>query len=90
MLVFDEFYGFGGWQECEAGAFREFVSDAGIAFEYVARSDFQVAMRLLGIGGRPAWNVRPVTYSSLTPGVSLAKGPTKRDEVLAALAYLRG
>jgi len=56
----------------------------------VARSDFQVAMRLLGVGGRPAWSVRPVTYASLTPGVSLAKGPTKRDEVLAALAYLRG
>jgi hypothetical protein len=46
VLVFDEFYGFGGWQECEAGAFREFVQDAGISLEYVARSDFQVAMRL--------------------------------------------
>jgi predicted O-methyltransferase YrrM len=48
VIVFDEFFNYPGWQECEYKAFMEFVS-TGRRFEYLAyncRSE-QVAVRLL-------------------------------------------
>jgi hypothetical protein len=48
IIVFDEYFNYPGWQECEYKAFMEFVS-TGRHFEYLAyncRSE-QVAVRLL-------------------------------------------
>jgi hypothetical protein len=90
VLVFDEFYGYGGWQQCEAGAFREFVEAERVSFEYVARADFQVAIRVLGIGERASWRVRPLSYSPLTPAIDMATGPTRVEVLRTALAQLRG
>jgi ectoine hydroxylase-related dioxygenase (phytanoyl-CoA dioxygenase family) len=90
VVVFDEFYGYGGWQQCEAGAFREFVEAEKVSFEYVARSDFQVAIRLLSIGERASWHVRPLSYSPLTPAIDMAAGPTRVEVLRTALAQLRG
>jgi len=90
VVIFDEFYGYGGWQQCEAGAFREFVDAARVSFEYVARSDFQVAIRVLGVGERASWHVRPLSYSPLTPAIDMATGPTRVEVLRTALAQLRG
>jgi phytanoyl-CoA hydroxylase len=90
VVVFDEFYGYGGWQQCEAGAFREFVEAERVSFEYVARADFQVAMRVLSIGERASWRVRPLSYSPLTPAIDMATGPTRVEVLRTALAQLRG
>ena len=90
VVIFDEFYGYGGWQQCEAGAFREFVEAEKVAFEYVARSDFQVAIRVLGIGEQASCRVRPLSYSPLTPAIDIATGPTRVEVLRTALAQLRG
>ena len=90
VVIFDEFYGYGGWQQCEAGAFREFVDAARVSFEYVARSDFQVAIRVLSLGERASWRVRPLSYSPLTPAIDMATGPTRVAVLRTALAQLRG
>ena len=50
VIVFDELYGYGGWQTYEARAFREFAGERGLEFEYLARSDFQAAVRVLKVG----------------------------------------
>jgi len=90
VVIFDEFYGYGGWQQCEAGAFREFVEAEKVAFEYVARSDFQVAIRVLGIGDRASWRVRELSYAPSTPAIDMATGPTRVEVLRTALAQLRG
>jgi ectoine hydroxylase-related dioxygenase (phytanoyl-CoA dioxygenase family) len=66
VIVFDEFYGYPGWEDHEARAFREFVHDEAIEFEWIARADFQVAVRILGRGTRPRWKLHgePPTCSS--------------------------
>jgi phytanoyl-CoA hydroxylase len=90
VIIFDEFYGYGGWQQCEAGAFREFVEAEKVSFEYLARSDFQVAIRVLGIGQRVSWSVRPLSYAPLTPAIDMVTGPTRVEVLRTALAQLRG
>ena len=90
VVIFDEFYGYGGWQQCEAGAFREFVEAEKVSFEYVARSDFQVAIRVLSVGERAVWRVRQLSYSPLTPAIDIATGPTRVEVLRTALAQLRG
>ena len=90
VVIFDEFYGYGGWQQCEAGAFREFVEAEKVSFEYVARSDFQVAIRVLSVGERASWRVRQLSYSPLTPAIDIATGPTRVEVLRTALAQLRG
>lgn len=49
IIVFDEYFNYAGWQDCEYKAFAEFISKTGRAFEYIAyvRTGGQVAVRLL-------------------------------------------
>jgi len=48
IVLFDEYYNFPRWQQHEYKAFREFVSRAGIEYEYIAYSvtGQQVAVRI--------------------------------------------
>ena len=48
VLVFDEYLNYPGWRQHEYRAFREFVQDAGICYEYLgfASADSSVAVRI--------------------------------------------
>lgn len=52
VIVFDEFFGYPGWERGEYKAFEEFVERNGVEFEYVGwvPSGEQVAVRITGIG----------------------------------------
>jgi ectoine hydroxylase-related dioxygenase (phytanoyl-CoA dioxygenase family) len=71
VVVFDEFYGYEGWEECEAKAFREFAMESGVAFEWIARSDFQVGLRILS-RGRAGVSIRKGTWQPTVAGISLS------------------
>ena len=47
VLVFDEYFGFHGWQHGEYQAWQEFVADNNLRYEYVGCSERQAAVRLL-------------------------------------------
>lgn len=40
VIVFDEFFGYGGWQDHEYKAFMEFISETGRDFEVIARHSY--------------------------------------------------
>lgn len=44
IIIFDEFFGYPSWELNEAKAWREFVIDYGIDFDYVGFTDLQVAV----------------------------------------------
>ena len=46
VLVFDEYFGFPGWQQGEYRAWQEFVA-RGLKYEYIGCSEYAVALRLL-------------------------------------------
>lgn len=46
IIVFDEYFGFIGWRRGEHLAWTEFCTTYGIAYEYLAFSDSQVAVRI--------------------------------------------
>ena len=50
VIVFDEYFNYPGWKEGEFKAFREFIADAGLSFEYLAYNSKgeQVAIRIVG------------------------------------------
>ena len=49
IIVFDEYFNYRGWQDCEFKAFSEYIARTGHAFEYIGyvRTGGQVAVRLL-------------------------------------------
>jgi len=49
IIVFDEYFNYPGWEDCEYKAFAEYTSQTGCAFEYIAyvRTGGQVAVRIL-------------------------------------------
>jgi ectoine hydroxylase-related dioxygenase (phytanoyl-CoA dioxygenase family) len=71
IIVFDEFYGYEDWFLHEAKAFREYVLANGVAFEYIARTGWQVAVRILAVGVAARWSCRPPTWASQESGVQL-------------------
>jgi hypothetical protein len=71
VIVFDEFYGYDGWQQHEAKAFEEFVIAAGLAVECLARSDFQLAVRVVGVAAGPRLTVRAPAWRPSLAGLSL-------------------
>jgi hypothetical protein len=89
LIIFDEFCGYPGWEEGEAKAFWEFVGQAGVDFEYVARADYQVLVRVLGTGRRARWTIRNVAYRSGAPGVAVEPPRPPRPGFRALPATLR-
>jgi hypothetical protein len=71
VIIFDEFYGYEDWSSHEAKAFHEFVEAAGVSFEYLGRTEWQVATRVVGIGSGAAWNCRVPDWRVSTPGIRL-------------------
>lgn len=49
VIVFDEFFGYPGWQQHEARAWLEFVEKNSQGFEYIAMSEQSIAVRLIEI-----------------------------------------
>ncbi len=47
VIVFDEFFGYPGWQQHESRAWLEFVEMNSREFEYIAMSEQNVAIRLI-------------------------------------------
>lgn len=47
VLVFDEYFGYHGWQLGEYRAWQELVAKHNLKYEYIACSEHQVALRLL-------------------------------------------
>lgn len=49
VIIFDEYLGFPGWQQCEFLAFKEFIEKSGRSYEYLCYNSKheQVAVRLL-------------------------------------------
>lgn len=49
IIIFDEYFGYNGWQEHEFKAFQEFVISKGLKYEYLAYNAFhqQVVIRIL-------------------------------------------
>lgn len=74
VILFDELYGFDGWETCEARALLEYVRDRGIALEWLARSDFQVAARVLDRNGAPRTSVWAPSWRPTVPGIRLEGG----------------
>ncbi|KMY69201.1 hypothetical protein AAU61_00035 [Desulfocarbo indianensis] len=48
IIVFDEYFNYPNWQHHEYRAFKEFVCDNNITYEYIAYAYEQVAVRILG------------------------------------------
>ena len=51
VLIFDEYFGYRGWQVGEFKAWSDFVQQTGAKYEYLAFSTQQVAVKLLQIHG---------------------------------------
>lgn len=83
VLIFDEFYAYSGWKDHEAKAWREFVGERGISFEYIARSDGQVAVRVLSVGGKSAHRVRPLDWTPQSPGLFVATNTAATERLLS-------
>jgi len=45
--VFDEYFGYHGWQRHEHKAFQEFLSRTGLSFEAISLGHMNLAVRLL-------------------------------------------
>jgi hypothetical protein len=46
IIVFDEYFGYPNWQQHEFKAFQEYVKTNNVAYEYLAYSRLQVAVRI--------------------------------------------
>ena len=49
IIVFDEYFGYPGWENGEYRAFQTFVQETGLQFEYVCHARQQVAVRIIAI-----------------------------------------
>jgi len=67
VVLFDEFFNYPEWMEHEAKAFREFVEERGVRFEYLVRTDGQLVLRILAVGVEPEWSIRPIDASCIDP-----------------------
>ena len=47
IIVFDEYFGYPGWQRGEHLAFQEYLHDSGVTFEYLCHAFYQVGVRIL-------------------------------------------
>ena len=47
MIVFDEYFNYPNWRNHEYKAWQEFVSEAGLDYEYLAFAHNQVVVRVL-------------------------------------------
>jgi len=50
VIVFDEYFNYPNWQQHEFKAWREFVAERGVSYEYLAFARQQVALRIRGLG----------------------------------------
>lgn len=50
VIVFDEYFGYPGWQQGEFAAWQQLCKTAGIGYEYIAFSNMQAAVRITRIG----------------------------------------
>jgi hypothetical protein len=68
IIVFDEYFDYPGWEEHEFRAFAEFVSEAGLCYEYLAynRLHEQVAVR---ITTRRGWRSPPAAPTAEPVGM---------------------
>ena len=73
IVVFDEFYNVPQWYRHEARAFREFVDRERVEFEYIARADFQVLIRIVATGAHAGWLCAPVSWEPRGVGIRLAR-----------------
>jgi hypothetical protein len=47
IVVFDEYFGYHGWQRHEHKAFQEFLSRTGLSFEAIGLGHMNLAVRLI-------------------------------------------
>jgi hypothetical protein len=47
IVVFDEYFGYHGWQRHEDKAFQEFLSRTGLSFEAIGLGHMNLAVRLI-------------------------------------------
>jgi hypothetical protein len=47
IIVFDEYFGYPNWQEHEFKAFKEFIKDTNLKYEYLGYARTQVAVRII-------------------------------------------
>jgi ectoine hydroxylase-related dioxygenase (phytanoyl-CoA dioxygenase family) len=85
VVIFDEFYGYPGWEQQEGGAFLDFCKEHKVAFEYLARADWQVAVRLAGLGTEMSVACRPFDGSATSPGIAVTMDPTLKHRAAAKL-----
>lgn len=50
VILFDEYFNYPGWEQHEYKAFREFASETGIKYTYIAFARQQVAVRITSTG----------------------------------------
>ncbi len=53
IVLFDEYFNYPNWRRHEFKAFREFVQERQVKYEYLAYARQQVTVRIESIGGRP-------------------------------------
>lgn len=53
IIVFDEYFGYPGWERGEHRAFCDLIRDTGLGFEYLCHARQQVAVRMLHAVGEP-------------------------------------
>lgn len=83
VIVFDEFSGFLGWEHGEAKAFMEFCRRQRVEFEYLARTDWQVAVRIVSRGSRFAVHYRPYEPRVALPHVRVVSESDMRQRLRA-------
>jgi hypothetical protein len=74
VVIFDEFLNYEEWHQHEAKAFHEFVQQRGVSFDYLARTDWQLAVQLTAVGVKPSWSIRPLDPSTLSPVIAVDYG----------------
>jgi hypothetical protein len=74
VIVFDEFLNYAEWREHEAKAFLEFVRSNGVRFDYLVRTDWQLAVQIMETGVTPEWKVRPFNSTRVNPIISIEFG----------------
>ena len=74
VIVFDELYGYHDWQKHEAKAFFEMAQERKWEYEYLARSDLQVAVRIVTIAARWTCTVRDIRWTEGGNYIRLDRG----------------
>jgi predicted O-methyltransferase YrrM len=52
VIVFDEYFNYPGWEQHEVRAWKEFVAERGLSYEYIgyAARHYSVAVRITALG----------------------------------------